>query len=173
MVRTFLFGFVCATALAVPAFGQEANLLGAFGNWTAYTSGSGDNITCFAMSRPRAIEPKAGAKRSAAYLIVTDYPARRVKAEPEIVPGYEYRDKAPVTLEIGDDKFAFFGRNQAKSGNAWLLSLADGERLIEVMKNGVSAVAMGTSSRGTKTTDTYALAGFNDALAKIHAACSM
>jgi hypothetical protein len=34
-------------------------------------------------------------------------------------------------------------------------------------------VAAGTSAKGTKTVDTYSLAGFNEALAKIHAVCSM
>jgi hypothetical protein len=173
MIRCLFLGFVCATALALPALGQEANLLGAFGNWTAYSTGSGDGLTCFAMSSPRAVEPKRGLKRGPVYLIVTDYPSRKVKDEPEIVPGYEYSQKAPVRLEVGEDAFAFFGRNEAKSGAAWLTSLSDGQHLIDAMKNGVSAVAVGTSSRGFKTSDTYSLAGFNDALAKIHAVCNM
>ena len=37
----------------------------------------------------------------------------------------------------------------------------------------MTAVASGTSQRGTKTSDTYSLQGFNDALAKIHTACGM
>jgi hypothetical protein len=173
MIRTFLLGSLCAAALAVPAFGDTANLLGAFGNWTAYSTGTGDNLTCFAMSRPRATEPKRGLKRGAIHLIVTDYPARRIKAEPEIVPGYEYKETVPVTLEIGDDRFAFFGKNEAKQGAAWLATIADNSRLIDAMSNGVSVVALGTPIKGAKSVDTYSLAGFNDALAKIHATCNM
>ena len=41
------------------------------------------------------------------------------------------------------------------------------------MGKGVSVVASGVSARGTKTSDTYSLAGFSDALAKIHAVCKM
>jgi hypothetical protein len=41
------------------------------------------------------------------------------------------------------------------------------------LQDGVSAVASGTSARGTKTSDTYSLAGFGDALAKIHSVCQM
>ena len=41
------------------------------------------------------------------------------------------------------------------------------------MRGGVSAVASGTSAKGTKTIDTYSLQGFGDALAKVHAACQM
>ncbi|HKD47567.1 MAG TPA: hypothetical protein VKB67_07770 [Rhizomicrobium sp.] len=173
MIRTLLLGSLCAVALAVPALGENANLLGAFGNWTAYSTGSGDGLTCFAMSQPRAVEPKRGLKRGAIYLIVTDYPARKVKAEPEIVPGYEYKESVPVTLEIGEDRFNFFGKNEAKQGSAWLTALNDGQRLIDAMSKGVSVVALGTPSHGPKSADTYSLAGFNDALAKIHAVCNM
>jgi hypothetical protein len=177
MIRNLLLGSLCAAALAVPAFGQSANqsanLLGAFGNWTAYSTGTGDSMTCFAMSRPRATEPKKGLKRGSIYLIVTDYPAKKIKGEPEIVPGYEYKDKAPVTLEIGDDRFTFFGKNEAKEGAAWLTSLNENSHLIDVMSKGVSAVALGSPSKGAKSMDTYSLAGFNDALAKIHATCNM
>jgi hypothetical protein len=173
MIRTFLLGSLCAAVLAVPAFGESANLLGAFGNWTAYSTGTGDDMTCFAMSRPRATEPKRGLKRGAIYLIVTDYPAKKIKAEPEIVSGYEYKETVPVTLEVGNDRFAFFGKNEAKEGTAWLTSLTDNPRLIDVMSKGVSAVALGSPIKGAKSADTYSLAGFNDALAKIHATCNM
>jgi len=130
-------------------------------------------MACFAMSRPRATEPKRGLKRGAIYLIITDYPAKKIKAEPEIVSGYEYKETLPVTLEVGNDRFAFFGKNEAKEGTAWLTALTDNPRLIDVMSKGVSAVALGSPIKGAKSMDTYSLAGFNDALAKIHATCNM
>ncbi len=105
--------------------------------------------------------------------MVSDWPARKVKAEPEIVYGYQDKETAPAALGVGGDKFTFFIRNNGKEGSAWLQQLNDNNRLIDAMHNGVSAVASGTSARGTKTVDTYCLAGFNDALAKIHAACNM
>jgi len=172
MIRKLLLGSLCAVSLTTPAFADAANLLGVFGNWSAYSTGSGSTMTCYAMSQPRAVQPKK-LKRAAIYLMVSDWPGRKVKAEPEIVPGYEYKESAPVTLAVGPDKFTFFARNEAKSGTAWLQSLNDGQRLIDTMSKGVSAVAAGTSSRGTKTTDTYSLSGFNDALNKIHAVCNM
>lgn len=172
MVRKFLLGFLCAASFATPAFADAANLLGVFGQWSAYSTGTGSSLTCYAMSKPRAIEPR-NAKRAAIYLMVSDWPGRKAKAEAEIVPGYEYRESAPVSLAIGPDKFSFFARNDAKNGSAWLQSLAEGQRLIETMAKGISAVATGTSARGTKTVDTYSLAGFNEALAKIYAVCNM
>ncbi|MFO1247750.1 MAG: hypothetical protein U1E93_05910 [Alphaproteobacteria bacterium] len=171
-----ILGLFTAAALcmgaAAPAMAEPANLLGVFGNWSAFSSGSGSSLTCYALSKPRATQPKA-AKRSAIYLMVSDWPARKVKAEPQIVYGYQAKEGGAAALGVGGDKFSFFIRNNGKDGSAWLQQLSDNTRLVTAMSNGVSAVASGISARNTKTTDTYSLSGFNDAMAKVHAACGM
>jgi len=159
-------------APALPAKAEPANLLGAFGNWTAYSSGSGDSLTCFALSKPRATRP-ATAKRGPIYLMVSDWPARKVKGEAQIVYGYQGNEKGAAALGVGGDKFTFFIRNTGKDGSSWLQKLDDNARLITAMQEGVSAVASGVSARGTKTVDTYSLSGFKDALDRIHTACQM
>jgi hypothetical protein len=158
--------------MVLPASAEPANLLGVFGNWTAYSSGSGSSLTCYALSKPRASRP-ATAKRSAIYLMVSDWPARKVKAEPQIVYGYQAKEGGAAGLGVGGDKFTFFVRNNGKEGSAWLQQLSENPRLITAMQEGVSAVASGTSAKNTKTSDTYSLSGFNDALAKVHAVCQM
>ena len=157
---------------ALPAAAEPANLLGVFGNWSAYTTGTGSSLTCYALSKPRASRP-ATAKRSAIYLMVSDWPSRKVKAEPQIIYGYQAKEGAAAALGVGSDKFTFFIRNNGKEGSAWLQQLSENPRLVTAMQDGVSAVASGTSTKGTKTSDTYSLAGFNDAMAKVHAACDM
>lgn len=159
-------------SLALPAAAEPANILGVFGNWSAYSSGSGSSLTCYALSKPRASQPKT-AKRGAVYLMVSDWPARKAKAEPQIVYGYQAKEGGIAGLGVGPDKFAFFIRNAGKEGSAWLQQLSDNPRLIAAMSDGVSAVASGTTTKGLKTSDTYSLTGFNDALAKIHAVCQM
>jgi len=165
-------GIVMGLSLATPAVAEPANLVGVFGNWTAYSSGSGSSLTCFAISKPRATRP-ATAKRGPIYLMVSDWPSRKVKGETQIVYGYQGNEKGAAALGIGGDKFTFFIRNSAKEGSAWLQLLGDNERLITSMQEHVSAVASGVSMRGTKTSDTYSLSGFKDALEKVHAACQM
>ena len=172
MIRNLLLSSAVLLMAASPVLADPANLLGVFKNWNAYQTGTGDNMTCYAMSAPRAVEPK-GAKRAPIWLMVSDWPGRKVKAEPEIVPGYAYKAGAAVTLGIGGDRFNFFSRNDGQAGSAWLQNLKEGDALVEALNHGVSAVAIGTSARGTKTVDTYSLAGFNDALARIHDACKM
>jgi hypothetical protein len=158
-------------AVALPASAEPANLLGVFGNWSAYSSGTGASLTCYALSKPRASRPAA--KRGAIYLMISDWPARKVKAEPQVVYGYQAKEGGAAALGVGPDKFSLFIRNAGKDGSAWLQQLNDNPRLISAMQGGVSAVASGVSSKGTKTSDTYSLSGFNDALTKIHAACQM
>jgi hypothetical protein len=159
-------------AMVLPAAAEPANLLGVFGNWTAYSSGTGSSLTCFALSKPRATRP-ATAKRGPIYLMVSDWPARKVKGEAQIVYGYQGNEKGAAALGVGGDKYTFFIRNSGKEGSAWLKQLGDNDKLIAAMQEHVSAVASGVSARGTKTSDTYSLSGFKDALDKAHAACPM
>ena len=162
--------------LALPAAAEPANLLGVFGNWSAYTTGTGSSLTCYAMSKPRAMRPATAKRAKDVYLIVSDWPSRKVKAEPQIVYGYQGKENGAAALAVGSDKFTFFIRNNGKEGSAWLQQLSDTPRLLTAMQEGVSAVATGTSGVGKKTIktiDTYSLSGFNDAMAKVHAACDM
>jgi hypothetical protein len=161
-----------SATLATPAAADPATLLGVFQNWSAFSTGSGASLTCYALSQPRASQPRT-AKRSPIYLLISDFPARKVKGEAQIVLGYPAKDNGPASVSVGGDKYAFFQRNEGKDGKAWIAALGDSNRLIDSMKGGVSAVAAGVSARGTKTSDTYSLAGFDDALAKVHAACNM
>ncbi len=169
MIRKILLAAAVSAFAAVPASADPATLLGAFQNWSAYSAGSGSDLTCYALTPPRASQPK-GAKRTPIYLMVSDWPGRKVKAEPQLVLGYPVKENAPAALAIGATKFAFFARG---TGSAWLQGLGDNARLIDTLGKGVSAVATGVSARGTKTSDTYSLAGFPDALAKIHDVCKM
>jgi hypothetical protein len=169
MIRKIPLAVALAAALAAPAAAEPATLLGVFQNWSAYSTGSGSSLTCYALSQPRASSPK-GAKRGPIYLMVSDYPGRKVKGETQIVLGYPVKENAPAAVAVGSTKFAFFARGD---GSAWLQSLGESGRLNDAMSKGVSAVASGLSARGTKTSDTYSLAGFGDALAKIHDVCKM
>jgi hypothetical protein len=171
-VRTLLAAAALTAAAIMPARAEPATLLGVFQSWSAYSSGSGSDMTCYALTQPRASTPKT-AKRSAVYLMVSDWPGRKVRAEPQLVLGYDVKTDAAASLAVGPTKFEFFARTTGKDGSAWLKSVNDNGRLIEVMSKGISAVATGASARGTKTTDTYTLAGFDDALAKVHAVCNM
>ena len=146
--------------------------LGSFQSWTALLAGTGDSKSCYVIARPQSSEP-AKAKRDPIAFLVTDWPARKAKAEPEVVPGYQYKDGSPVTAEVGADKFEFFTKNDSDGGAAWIRKRADEERFVSAMRAGADLTVTGVSKRGTTTHDTYSLAGISDALDMIHKACGM
>jgi len=112
-------------------------------------------------------------KRDAVYFLINDWPNRKAKAEPEIVPGYEYKDKSTVTAEVGPEKFEFFTKNEGTAGGAWVEQPADEQRLVEAMRKSAEMIIIGTSKRGTQTRDTYSLAGLSEALDKVHESCGL
>jgi invasion protein IalB len=68
---------------------------------------------------------------------------------------------------IADDPSTPIKDNEA----AWMSSTSDEPGFITAMKSGTNLLVAGTSARGTKTTDTYSLAGFTAAIAIIDKAC--
>lgn len=171
-----LFSFICAAALlgltSAATAAEKPTALGTFKSWSAYTAGSGADKTCYALSEPTASEP-SGVKRDKVYLLISDFPGRKVKGEPQIVPGYAYPDNGTVSVTVGNDKFTFFTRTEGGVGSAWLKSTADEAKLVAALQKGSRAVVTGVSSRGTTTTDAYSLSGITAALQKAHAECKM
>src|SRR5262249_1215810 len=127
---------------------------------------------CYALSEPKSSDP-ASVKRDKVYFLINDWPGRKSKGEPEIVPGYQYKDDSSVTVQVGADKFTFFTKNQDGSGGAWAMNPPDEAKLISAMGSGGIALVTGTSKRGTVTHDSYSLTGISDAVDKIHDACGM
>jgi hypothetical protein len=144
--------------------------LGTFKSWSAYETGDGDSKVCYVLAKPASTQP-AGIKRDPAFFLINDWPARHARAEPEIVPGFQYRDGSNVTAQLGGDAVTFFTRNDGGQGGAWVEAQSDEERLVSAMKTAPEAVVSGTSRRGTTVRDTYSLAGFAEALDKAQAAC--
>jgi hypothetical protein len=166
--RVRLAALVTAAAIAavsVPATAAPT-LLGVFKSWTAASTGTGTTLVCYAIAKPTSSLP-AKAKRDPIGFLISNWPSRKAGSEPEVVPGYPYKDGSTVTAQVGSDKFTFFVRNDGDSGSAWIKDPADEARLIDAMKRGALMTITGISRRGTMTTDNYSLAGLSDALDKI------
>ncbi len=163
---------LAGVCLAGPASAdQKPTLLGVSKSWSAYQTTTGDGRVCYALSKPRTIEPKK-VSRDPIYLLVSDWPERKADAELEVVPGYPYKDGEPVLAQVGSDKVEFFTRNDGNSGSAWVKDPGDEAKLVAAMRRGSTITISGVSQRGTHTRDTYSLDGISAMLDKIHAACS-
>jgi hypothetical protein len=164
-------GCVAASVAPAAAANTKPTLLGVSKDWSAFQSTTSEGRTCYALSKPKTIVPKK-AVRDPIYLLISDWPDRRVQGELEVVPGYPYKDGEPVIAQVGSTKIEFFTRNDGTSGSAWVKDPGDEAKLLDAMRHGSTITVSGVSQRGTHTKDTYSLNGIAAMLDKVHDACS-
>jgi hypothetical protein len=157
-------------AAPAPAADPKPNLLGSFKDWHVYTTGTGANRLCYALSEPVQTNP-TNLKRDQVFFLISTWPGKKIRGEPSIVPGYPYKDMSLAEAQIGSDKFVLYTKNDGGKGGAWVEKPEDEKKLIEAMKRGSAMTIIGTSSRGNLTRDNYSLAGLSAALEKIDMSC--
>ncbi|MBN9261593.1 MAG: hypothetical protein J0J14_12085 [Hyphomicrobium sp.] len=158
---------VAAVALAGSiALAQNIKSIGTFSSWTAFSHGDGGSLLCFATAQPTKQEP-SGAKRSPAFIYVSSWPKDGVKAEVSVRVGYPLRGGSEVTLAVGSTNFKLF----VHGDRAYVADAGDELKLLDAMRKGSTMTVMGTSERGTTTTDTYSLAGISQALQAVATSC--
>lgn len=143
-------------------------LLGSSRDWDAFVVTEGKTKSCYLRAAPGKSEP-AGSKRGDVYLFVTHRPASKITNEISVIAGYPYKAGSDASINVGKEKFSLFTENDG----AWVEKPEDEARLLVAMKQSDRLTVTGTSQRGTKTTDTYSLAGFSAALKTINKACGV
>lgn len=157
-----------AAALAATAAAAEPKLLGNHKDWAAYSFEDGGKKVCYVSSMPKSSDPK-GAKRGPTYTLVTHRPAENTHDVFNTVVGYPLRKGSEVTVEIDKKSFNLF--TDGESG--WARDADTDKALVQALRGGTKLVVKGVSQRGTKTADTYSLAGVGDALDAIGTACGV
>lgn len=161
-------------SLAVMCFAGAASAqvpksLGEFEKWGAYVAGAKGQMICYLSGAPQKSEGAEGVKRGAAYVQVSDRQKDKVKGELSVTAGYPYKPDSEVQLVIDSATFALF----TKDDGAWARDVKTEAQIVQAMRGGKRLLVHGTSTRGTKTTDTYALGGFGAAINAINQACGM
>lgn len=160
----------CAGLFPALAYAEAPKALGVFGDWSAFAMGAPKPTACYVSGKPATSEPKA-AKRGDIFLQVSFRKggAAAVSNEVSFIAGYPYKDGSDAELSIGGTKVALF----TDGDGAWARDARTDAEIVAALKKGKSATLKGTSGRGTTTTDTFALAGFGDALAAAMKACAV
>ena len=161
---------ICALIFSAGLAGatETPKVLGEYGDWTAWTYGSGKNIICYMSSTPKKDEGKYK-KRGDIYAVVTHRPAEKSFDEVSFVAGYVFKPQAAFTVKIGNQ---IFNKTFTEGDKAWTTTADEDKKLINAMKRGDKMVADGVSSRGTATKDTYSLKGFSSAYQAISSKCN-
>lgn len=140
-------------------------LLGEFKNWTAHRYEQDGQPVCNMWSRP--IKDQGNyTKRGDIWAFVTHRPNSDRFGEISIEMGYPVKPGTDVNVRIGGKRFALF-----VEGESAFARTRDDPKLAAAMRAGAQMQVRGTSARGTKTVDTYSLAGFTAALKAIDKSC--
>ena len=150
---------------------SETLILGVERDWTAYRSDSGDKRTCFISSEPKSSKGDYKKEnRGDVRVYVTHGPSQDITNEVSIKAGYDHKEQSNVKYIIdGKKKFSLF----TLKDRAWAETPELDSKIVSAMKSGNKLLVSGTSSRGTKTEDTYSLFGFTASLKLIDKACGL
>ncbi len=163
-----LFVVISWIALTAQAQAQEPKLLASQGVWEAYQESEGGKKVCYIGSLPKKAAGKYK-RRGDTYVLITHRPAEKSTNVVSVKAGYTYQENSEVEVIIGAEKFKLF----TDAGHAFAYDQKTDGRLVKAMVRGAKMVIKGTSSRGTKTTDTYSLRGFTTAYKAINKACKI
>jgi hypothetical protein len=161
--------FPLASARAADDVGvSDIRVLGAYSNWVAYTFLENGKKVCYMASSPVKEEGKYRV-RGDVYAVVTHRPWNDNVNEVSLIAGYPFKKRSIVEAVIDDDSFVLYADNDT----AWNKTAKDDDAMVEKMRAGTRMVVVGTSSRGTRTTDTYSLMGFTKAHEVISEECGI
>jgi hypothetical protein len=152
---------------AAPAV-EPPKRLGAVESWVAYASTEKGGQICYVVGQPTKSEP-ATVKRDPIHLLVTHNTADKTANVVSFIAGYKFKDGSDAPLTVGDKSFDLF----TKDDTAWARDAATDKAIVAAMLKGKQAVIKGSSAKGTATTDTYNLAGFNKVIEEIDKACKV
>jgi hypothetical protein len=170
MIRTRALGLLCAAG-AAPLLAAspvvEPKLLGTFEKWTAYAVQAPKGKHCFVYGEPADQKGKYKT-RGKVSVTVSHRPADKVRNEVSFSAGYSFKPESQLEVVVDQSKkFLLF----VDGGSAWAPDAQTDQDLRKAMVSGKKMVVTGSSSRGTKTVDTYSLSGTKAALDRIDQEC--
>lgn len=158
---------------AAPLAAQDLAMVGSDTDWSVYVADSPKE--CFIVSKPTNWSAQRDGKavtvrRGDIRLYISIIPGEQVANEPAFMAGYPLRQDAPVEMKIKDATINLYPNADVHAEYAWPRP-DDDTTLIDAMRGGSEATIIGTSARGTITTDTFSLIGFTAAYAKAKEMC--
>lgn len=163
---TLIYSALAGVLLAGPSVAAEPKVIGKYKDWSAYLLKNKRATVCYLAGEPKNSAGKYKS-RGRTFLQVGHRPKEKVKDEVSVTAGYTYRKKSSVVAVVDGKKFKLFTQNDG----AWMHNSKSDLAIIKALKAGKKLVVQGQSSRGTKTSDTYSLAGFSAAYTAIGKAC--
>ncbi|WP_207762369.1 invasion associated locus B family protein [Niveispirillum lacus] len=145
----------------------EPRLIGVFRDWNAFRLDEASGPVCWMVSRPKKMEGDF-TRRGDVFLMITHRPAERSFDVVNFIAGYPFADHAEVTVQVGKQSFKLFSKDE----QAWARDENTDRAIAQALPLSSTLVVRGTSLRGSRTTDTFSLAGSTGAYQAIGDACA-
>lgn len=164
-VRRLALAVALGVSLGATATAADKSL-GTFKVWSAMTFNEDDKTVCMMWSQPEKAEGDYK-KRGEVFVFVTHRPGDREMNKVSFETGYTFKESSEVRVSIDGTAYTLY----TEGSTAWSYDVKDDVRMVNAMRAGRTMIMEGTSSRGTKTRDTYSLSGFTAAHNTINKAC--
>jgi hypothetical protein len=154
-----------AAAAAVPT---KPTLVGTYGDWGVYVSQGPKSKVCYALGQPNARVP-ATLKKDAAYIFISNRPGEGVHNEVSIMSGTPLKEGAAgARADIGSTGYDLVAKGQ----NAFVKNAAEEGQFVGTLKRrGAKLLVKLPSAKSGTVTDTYSLAGVQQALDRVAKEC--
>lgn len=156
-----------ALPAAVPVRAAEPRLIGVFRDWNAFMLEEPSGPVCWMVSRPKKMEGDF-TRRGDVYLMISHRPAESSFDVVNFIAGYPFADHAEVSVQVGKQGFKLFSNGE----QAWARDTNTDHAIAQSLRLAHTLVVRGTSLRGSRTTDTFSLAGSSGAYQAIGDACA-
>ena len=163
--RQLLLAIALTSSIATTVIAAEKTL-GIFKVWSAMSFAEDDKTVCMIWSQPEKTEGKYK-KRGEIFVFVTHRPSDGEMNKVSFETGYTFKDSSEIRVAIDGKAYTLY----TDGSTAWSHNGKDDSRMVKAMRAGRTMMVEGTSSRGTKTRDTYSLGGFTAAHNAIDKAC--
>ena len=167
-VHVVLVGCGLAIVGSAPSWAAGSSHLGVFQDWEAYVYGEKAGKVCYAASLPKKSQGAPKGRRDT-FVSVTHRPGEKSTNVVSVDAGFAFKADSEVDLVVEASKFKLFTNGEG----AWARDPATDRNLVEAMKKGKSFTVSGLPAKGAAVTDSYSLAGFAAAYAKINEACGV
>ena len=153
---------------AAAATSAKPALVGTFGDWGVYVSQGAKSKVCYALGQPNARSP-ASLKKDTAYVFISNRPGEGVHNEVSIMAGVSLKEgTAGGRADIGGTGYDLVAKGQ----NAFVKNAAEEGQFVGTLKRrGAKLVIKLPSAKSGTVTDTYSLAGMQQALDRVAKEC--
>ena len=160
-----LLAALAAFAIAVPA-SAAPKLIGTFTDWDAFSNGSGNAKTCWAITVPKATKPK-DVDHNGVFFMVSQKPGKKIANEVRFGARYDLKGTRDGTVIMGGFKEPLF--NSGKDG--WAYDAASDKRIVDRMKTSQLLTVKQMTAGGDNTEYDFSLNGFSAAMNAANKAC--